>query len=192
MTLPAGDAAAWEDERMSVIPDGYSLHSGPPSVSEYRRLRADSGLTPVSQTQAEKAIPGTWAFRHVRHSPTERGTSAEAGTAASETAPVVRETATAASEAGSAAGEAVAMGRIVGDGGWYFVVADMATLPDHQRRGLGRAILTALLEEVRAAAEPGAFVTLTADPPGRRLYESLGFEDVAIADETGMRLWLRD
>ena len=84
------------------------------------------------------------------------------------------------------------MGRIVGDGGWYFVVADMATLPDHQRRGLGRAILTALLEEVRASAEPGAFVTLTADPPGRRLYESLGFEDVAIANETGMRLWLRD
>ncbi len=141
----------------SVLPDGYSLRTGPPSVSEYRRLRAESGLTPVSQAQAEKAIPGTWTFRHVR----------------------------------STAGEAVAMGRIVGDGGWYFVVADMATLPDHQRRGLGRAILTALLTEVRESAEPGAFVTLTADPPGRRLYESLGFEDVAIADETGMRLWLR-
>lgn len=150
---------------MSVIPDGYSLHTGAPSVSEYRRLRADSGLTPVSQVQAEKAIPGTWTFRHIRHSPVESDPTA---------------------------GEAVAMGRIVGDGGWYFVVADMATLPDHQRRGLGRAILTALLEEVRASAEPGAFVTLTADPPGRRLYESLGFEDVAVADETGMRLWLRD
>lgn len=145
---------------MSVIPDGYSLHTGPPSVTEYRRLRAASGLTPVSQAQAQKAIPGTWTFRHVR---TSTGT-----------------------------GGAVAMGRIVGDGGWYFVVADMATLPDHQRRGLGRAILTALLDEVRASAEPGAFVTLTADPPGRGLYESLGFEDVAIADETGMRLWLRD
>lgn len=152
---------------MSVVPAGYSLHTGAPAVHEYRRLRAASGLTPVSQAQAEKAIPGTWAFRHVRH---------EAGPA----------------DDGPSASGAVAMGRIVSDGGWYFVVADMATLPEHQRRGLGRLILTDLLEEVRTSAEPGAFVTLTADPPGRRLYESLGFEDVALADETGMRLWLRD
>ncbi|GAA4511586.1 GNAT family N-acetyltransferase [Brevibacterium yomogidense] len=159
-----------------ALPPGYELHAGPPSVPEYRRLRAASGLTPVSQAQAEKAIPGTWAFRHVRfHTAaiSSRGTDHTSGHH-------------------DAAGEAVAMGRIVGDGGWYFVVADMATMPDHQRRGLGRVILTALLDEVRASAEPGAFVTLTADPPGRRLYESLGFEDVRIAEETGMRLWLRD
>lgn len=159
-----------------VLPSGYALHSGPPSVPEYRRLRAESGLTPVSQAQAEKAIPGTWAFRHVRFRKAARHGGAIGPTATST----------------DAAGEAVAMGRIVGDGGWYFVVADMATLPDHQRRGLGRVILTSLLDEVRASAEPGAFVTLTADPPGRRLYESLGFEDVRIAEETGMRLWLRD
>lgn len=34
-------------------------------------------------------------------------------------------------------GRAVAMGRVIGDGGWYFHVADMATLPEHQGRGLG-------------------------------------------------------
>lgn len=160
-SLPAPDGLA--------LPGGYALHSGSPSVAEYRRLRADSGLTPVSETQAAKAIPGTWAFRHVRSITPHSG-----------------------DDSTDAVGEAVAMGRIVGDGGWYFVVADMATLPDHQRRGLGRVILTSLLDEVRASAEPGAFVTLTADPPGRRLYESLGFEDVRIADEAGMRLWLRD
>jgi GNAT superfamily N-acetyltransferase len=73
-------------------------------------------------------------------------------------------------------GETVAMGRVVGDGGWYFLVADMATLPDHQQRGLGRAVLTDLLDEIRDRAPDGAFVTLMADLPGQRLYEQLGFE----------------
>jgi hypothetical protein len=30
----------------------------------------------------------------------------------------------------------VAMGRVIGDGGWYFHVVDMAVLPEHQRRDL--------------------------------------------------------
>ena len=44
--------------------------------------------------------------------------------------------------------ETVGMGRLSGDGGWYFHVVDMAVLPEHQRRGLGDVILTALLEDV--------------------------------------------
>jgi GNAT superfamily N-acetyltransferase len=82
-------------------------------------------------------------------------------------------------------GELVAMGRVIGDGGWYFLIADMATLPEHQGRGIGGAVLDSLLEEICARAEPNAYVTLTADPPGRRLYESRGFSDVA-PDRTGM------
>ncbi|WAC67170.1 GNAT family N-acetyltransferase [Agrococcus sp. SL85] len=85
----------------------------------------------------------------------------------------------------AADGSIAAMGRVVGDGGWCFLIADMATLPEHQGRGLGRAILVALLDEIRERAEPGAYVTLTADPPGRRLYEPLGFDDVA-PGRTGM------
>lgn len=85
-------------------------------------------------------------------------------------------------------GEAVGMGRVVGDGGWYFLVADMAVRPAHQGRGIGAAILDALLDEIRDRA-PGGYVTLTADPPGRRLYESRGFHDVA-PGQTGMSLWL--
>lgn len=79
----------------------------------------------------------------------------------------------------AASGEAVAMGRVIGDGGWYFLIADMATLPPHQGRGLGSGLLDALLGDVRAAAPPGALVTLLADPPGRRLYASRGFRDSA-------------
>jgi ribosomal protein S18 acetylase RimI-like enzyme len=87
----------------------------------------------------------------------------------------------------TADGAVVAMGRVVGDGGWYFLVADMAVDPAHQRRGLGRRVLTRLLDDVRARAPQGAYITLVADPPGRALYESLGFRDVA-PGATGMVL----
>ena len=74
---------------------------------------------------------------------------------------------------------AVGMGRVIGDGGWYFHVIDMAVLPGHQRRGLGDAILGALLDRIRAQAPPGAYVSLLADPPGRRLYQRHGFTETA-------------
>jgi ribosomal protein S18 acetylase RimI-like enzyme len=73
---------------------------------------------------------------------------------------------------------AVAMGRIVGDGGWYFHIADMATLPAHQRNGLGRRVIEWLVEDIRTRAPEDPYITLIADAPGRRLYESVGFRDV--------------
>ncbi len=84
-------------------------------------------------------------------------------------------------------GAAVGMGRILSDGGWYFHICDMATLPSHQRRGLGKAVLRALLDEIdrRAPGEP--LVNLLADEPGRPLYRSMGFEDSA-PDTIGMSL----
>ena len=74
---------------------------------------------------------------------------------------------------------AVGMGAVIGNGGWYFHIVDMAVLPEHQRRGLGDAILSALLERIRAGAPPGAFVSLLADPPGRGLYARHGFAETA-------------
>jgi ribosomal protein S18 acetylase RimI-like enzyme len=66
------------------------------------------------------------------------------------------------------------MGRLIGDGGWYFHVVDMAVLPEHQRRALGGAVLTYLLEQIRQRAPRDAYVSLLADPPGRRLYARYG------------------
>ena len=86
-------------------------------------------------------------------------------------------------------GATVGMGRVVGDGGWYFVVADMAVLPEHQGCGLGGRMLDVLLDEIRERAPESAYVTLIADPPGRKLYESRGFTDVA-PGRTGMTVVL--
>ena len=81
----------------------------------------------------------------------------------------------------------VAMGRVIGDGGWYFHIADMAVLPDHQRRGIGTAVLTRLVERIGIYAPPGAYITLLADAPGRPLYRSHGFVETA-PDSIGMVL----
>jgi ribosomal protein S18 acetylase RimI-like enzyme len=85
-------------------PKGYVLRAGTPTVDDYMRLRANSGLTPRTREQSVLALPGSWAACHA------------VDTASSET---------------------VGMGRLIGDGGWYFHVVDMAVLPAHQRRGIG-------------------------------------------------------
>lgn len=72
-------------------------------------------------------------------------------------------------------GTTVGMGRVIGDGGWYFHVIDMAVLPGHQRRGLGDAVLRSLLDRIRRDAPSGAWVSLMADGPGRQLYARHGF-----------------
>ena len=70
----------------------------------------------------------------------------------------------------------VGMGRVIGDGACFFHIVDMAVLPEHQRKGLGAAILNRLLGRLTAEVPAGAFVSLLADPPGRALYRRFGFE----------------
>ncbi|MDN6400250.1 MAG: GNAT family N-acetyltransferase [Brachybacterium sp.] len=79
-----------------------------------------------------------------------------------------------------------AMGRVIGDGTWYFHLADIATDPVHQRRGLGRAVLEALVARIDAAAPPHPCIALLADPPGQPLHRLLGVVDSAPSQ--GMRL----
>ena len=70
----------------------------------------------------------------------------------------------------------VGMGRVIGDGGLFFQVVDIAVEPAHQGRGLGKAIVAALVENLRATAPKGAYVSLMADGEAHRLYAQYGFE----------------
>jgi GNAT superfamily N-acetyltransferase len=83
----------------------------------------------------------------------------------------------------------VGMGRIIGDGGWYFHIVDMAINPQHQRKGLGDHILKRLLWEIseRAPKDGTPYITLMADGPGRKLYQNNGFVETA-PDSLGMVL----
>ncbi|KAE8154329.1 hypothetical protein BDV25DRAFT_147959 [Aspergillus avenaceus] len=150
-----------------TLPPGYTLHEGYPAVPTYIHLRAAAGLSPHSAVQAEAAMRGSWYGCYIAYH---------------------RHNSTGNNEDTDASEEVVAMGRIIGDGGWYFHIADMAVLPDHQRKGLGDAILKDLLARIRLLApppEPGVdggktqvtYVNLLADGPGRRLYARNGFVD---------------
>lgn len=76
-------------------------------------------------------------------------------------------------------GEAVAMGRVIGDGGCFFQVVDIAVVPSYQRRGLGKRVMAALVDHLRARAPSSAYVSLLADGEAPRLYEQFGFRATA-------------
>jgi ribosomal protein S18 acetylase RimI-like enzyme len=70
---------------------------------------------------------------------------------------------------------AVAMGRVVGDGAFYFYIQDVAVHPDHQRRGLGGEVLARLRRQIVEMAGADCFVGLFATPDGKSLYTRDGF-----------------
>jgi GNAT superfamily N-acetyltransferase len=79
------------------------------------------------------------------------------------------------------AGRTVGMGRVVGDGGCFLQIVDIAVEPAHQGRGLGKRIMAALLAWLDAEAADGAYVSLIADGEARRLYAQFGFAETAPA-----------
>lgn len=75
-------------------------------------------------------------------------------------------------------GAAIGMGRVIGDGGTAFQITDIAVLPAHQGKGLGKRIVGALVAWLRANAPKSAYVSLIADGPAKDLYAQFGFEPV--------------
>lgn len=135
------------------LPTGYTLHSGYPSTSEYLHLRSTAGLSTKSPSQAAAIPSGSWYGCYI----TFDGTNGEP--------------------------QLVGMGRVIGDGGWYFHIADMAVHPEHQRKGLGDVILKSILWKINqeAPSDGKPYISLFADEAGRRLYHKNGFEDSAPA-----------
>jgi len=120
--------------------DDYTLTLDVPTVADYCRLRAASGLSPKSPEIAARGLPNTIHAALVHRD-----------------------------------GAVVGMGRVVGDGGAFYQVTDIAVLPAHQGRGLGKAIMASLMAQLRASALPGAYVSLIADGEAHRLYAQFGF-----------------
>jgi ribosomal protein S18 acetylase RimI-like enzyme len=80
----------------------------------------------------------------------------------------------------------VGLGRIVGDGGCFFEIVDIAVLPEHQKRGLGRLIMERLVEYLKENAPSTAYVSLMADHGTPRFYEKFGFEIATLPEKSGM------
>jgi len=77
--------------------------------------------------------------------------------------------------------EIVGMGRIVGDGGCFFQVVDIAVIPQHQGKGMGKMIMGALMEHFEDRAPVSAHISLIADGKAKELYKLYGFEPTAPA-----------
>jgi len=86
-------------------------------------------------------------------------------------------------------GEPVGMGRVIGDGGTAFQVVDIAVLPEHQGRGLGRRIMEEIAAWLQANVPPSGYVSLLADVPADALYGQFGF--VHTAPRTVGMAWQR-
>ena len=78
-------------------------------------------------------------------------------------------------------GELIGMGRVVGDGGLFLFVVDIAVAPAWQGQGWGRRIMQALMDEVHARAPARAMIGLIADGTASRLYQQFGFKLVVPA-----------
>jgi predicted GNAT family N-acyltransferase len=87
-------------------------------------------------------------------------------------------------------GETIGMGRVIGDGGTVYQVTDIAVLSAHRGKGLGKRIVAALVDWLKANAPQGAYVSLIADGPAKDLYAQYGFAETA-PESVGMYLWVK-
>jgi GNAT superfamily N-acetyltransferase len=84
-------------------------------------------------------------------------------------------------------GRVVGMARVIGDGGCFFQVVDVAVDPDHPGRGLGRALMAAVLEWLASHVPETGYVSLLPDVPANGLYAQFGFRPTA-PETLGMAL----
>ncbi len=73
----------------------------------------------------------------------------------------------------------IGMGRVIGDGGCFLQVVDIAVDPAHQGKGLGKLIMKSLTEFIDSLPDRPIYVSLIADVPANRLYEQFGFKETA-------------
>lgn len=81
----------------------------------------------------------------------------------------------------------VAMGRLIGDGGAFFQIVDIAVKPDQQGKGLGKLVMKELMSYLEENTYEGSYVSLIADEPANKLYEQFGFS-YTYPDSHGMYL----
>lgn len=79
----------------------------------------------------------------------------------------------------------IGMGRVVGDGAFYFQLVDIMVAASHLDQGVEEMIVSELLSRLKKIAPSGAEVTVITDVPGIKLYQHAGFK-LLYPDRYGM------
>lgn len=79
----------------------------------------------------------------------------------------------------------IGMGRVIGDGGCFFQVVDIAVLKAHQGKGIGKWIMQEIKTYLDLHTPPSAYISLIADGKAYLLYQQFGFVQV-IPKSVGM------
>ena len=84
--------------------------------------------------------------------------------------------------------EKIGIARIVGDGGCFFEITDMAILPEHQSKGVGRMIMEHLVNWLHENAPKTAYISLIADHGTPEFYAKFGFKKAEMPNSSGMSM----
>ncbi len=82
----------------------------------------------------------------------------------------------------------IGLGRVIGDGGCFFEVTDIAVLPEHQKKGIGDMIMNSIMDYLRETAPKTAYVSLMADHGTPHFYKRYGFNFAEMPKSSGMYL----
>lgn len=85
----------------------------------------------------------------------------------------------------------IGLGRIIGDGGCFYEITDIAVVPEHQKKGVGVLIMEALVAYLHKNAPPTAYVSLMADHGTPHFYEKFGFTMSELPKSAGMHLRIK-
>lgn len=89
-------------------------------------------------------------------------------------------------------GKIVGMGRVLFDFGYTAYIGDVIVSPEYQGRGIGKAIVSTLIQKVKDAADEGDHVMfiLGAAKGKEGFYQKIGFE-TRPSDSPGMIKWVK-
>lgn len=76
--------------------------------------------------------------------------------------------------------ECIGMARVIGDGGLFFQIVDVAVHPAHQGHGLGFRMMQEIEEWLVANVPESGRVGLVADGKAQSLYEKFAFRETAL------------
>lgn len=82
----------------------------------------------------------------------------------------------------------IGIGRVIGDGGCFYEITDIAVLPAHQKKGIGDMIMRAIMDYLHVHAPKTAYVSLMADHGTPHFYARYGFKFAEMPKASGMYL----